>query len=91
MLKLDIARAFDSVSWGRLCEVLCKLDSIGSYENGLPSYCLWRAQGGCSRVSQPPPHLCVVPMSPKKRGPLSSMLFVLVINMINMLEKAIES
>jgi hypothetical protein len=89
MLKLDIARAFDSFSWGLLFEVLCKLGfstkfcewiavllstaSTRMMLNGEPGPPIWHWRGL------------------RQQDPLSSLLFVLVISTLNrLLAKASE-
>jgi hypothetical protein len=89
MLKLDIARAFDSVSWGFLLEILRKL-GFGPRFRELVSILLPTGSSKVLLNDEPGPPIW------HRRGlregdPLSPALFVLVMNSLNrMLAKAME-
>jgi hypothetical protein len=89
MLKLDIARAFDSVSWGFLLEILRKL-GFGPRFREIVSILLSTASTRVLLNGEPGPPIW------HRRGlrqgdPLSPSLFVLVMNSLNrLLAKAIE-
>jgi hypothetical protein len=89
MLKLDIARAFDSVSWGFLMEVLQKI-GFGPRFRELVSLLLATASTRVLLNGEPGPPIW------HRRGlrqgdPLSPSLFVLVMNSLNkVLAKAYE-
>jgi hypothetical protein len=89
MLKLDIARAFDSVSWGFLLEVLQKI-GFGPRFRELVSLLLATASTRVMLNGEPGPPIW------HRRGlrqgdPLSPSLFVLVMNSLNkVLVKATE-
>jgi hypothetical protein len=89
MLKLDIARAFDSVSWGFLMEVLQKI-GFGPRFREMVSLLLATASTRVMLNGEPGPPIW------HRRGlrqgdPLSPSLFVLVMNSLNrLLAKAAE-
>jgi hypothetical protein len=89
MLKLDIARAFDSVSWGFLVEVLRKM-GFGPKFCELVAILLSTASTRVMLNGEPGPPIW------HRRGlrqgdPLSPSLFVLIMNTLNrVLVKAIE-